>query len=99
MEPTKEKMASQTHRFKLPLSWDGKESATVYFDIESDEENDPSWLVSEGFQIFYRDTEITLLFDPSDIEELIYCKDALVNQQIEDHRINDMDEYYHPYDD
>jgi hypothetical protein len=96
---TPENLAAQSHRFSLQINWGGLESATVYFDIESDGEDNASWQVSDGLQIFYKDAEITNLFETYDVSELIYAKDKQMETQIEDQRINEMAEYHRPYDD
>lgn len=93
-----EQTAASLRRFSLEIEFGGADIATVYFDIESDQEDSPSWIVSEGLKVFYAGIEITALFDGLEIEEKIYEQSSKVDEMIEDEHINSMADYYHGCD-
>jgi hypothetical protein len=99
-KPTPEVAVAISHRFNLTIDWGGIDTATVYFNIEADDnsDDDESWMVSDDLQIFYKDIEITNLFDITAVEEMIYAQDKKVEQQIEDERLQDLIDYHCPYD-
>lgn len=91
---TPEQLAAAKYNHSLKICFGGEAEATVYFNIEVGDL--PSeWIVSETLQVFYKDIDITDLFDGSDIDEHIYMKSNEVERQLEDRQVETMAEYHH----
>lgn len=73
--------AAAFYDYSLIVNLGGETDCEVFFNISSNDEDDPDWIVTE-FQIFFLDKNVTKMVCSEQVEELIYEQSREVEDQI-----------------
>ena len=93
-----EQEAATKHQYNLKINMGGIEDAIVYFNVEGGDTPD-EWIVAEGLEVFYKGTNVTGLFDGSEIEGKIYEQNGEVESMMADAWAEHMIDKYADIDD
>jgi hypothetical protein len=73
--------AAAFYDYSLIVNLGGETDCEVFFNISSDGEDNPDWIVTE-FQLFFLSQNVTKMVTPEQVEELIYEQSREVEDQI-----------------
>jgi hypothetical protein len=73
--------ASKKYDYYLIINMGGEVDCDVHFNIQSDDEDDPHWVVSK-FELFFLGENVTRMVSAEDVEEKINEKRSEVNEAI-----------------
>jgi hypothetical protein len=73
--------ASKKYDYYLLVNMGGEVDCDVHFNIESDDEDDPHWVVAK-FELFFLGENVTRMVCPVAVEEKIYEQRSEVNDLI-----------------
>lgn len=73
--------AAKKYDYYLVINMGGEVDCDVHFNIESDLEDDPHWVVAK-FELFFLGENVTRMVCPESVEEKIYEKRREVNDMI-----------------
>jgi hypothetical protein len=73
--------AADKYDFYLLVNMGGEVDCDCHFNIESDGEDDPHWVVAK-FELFFLGENVTRMVSAEDVEDIIYEHRNTVNDQI-----------------
>jgi hypothetical protein len=73
--------ASKKYDYYLVINMGGEVDCDVHFNIQSDDEDDPHWVVSK-FELFFLGENVTRMVSAENVEEKINEKRSEVNEAI-----------------
>jgi hypothetical protein len=73
--------ASKKYDYYLMVNMGGKVDCDVHFNIQSDDEDDPDWVVTE-FELFFLGENVTRMVLAEAVEEKIYEQHKEVDEAI-----------------
>ena len=73
--------AADKFDYYLIVNFGGEIDCDCHFNISSDDEDNPDWIVTE-FELFFLGENVTKMVAPEQVEELIYEQSREVENQI-----------------
>jgi hypothetical protein len=73
--------ASKKYDYYLIVNMGGEVDCDVHFNIQSDDEDNPDWVVTE-FELFFLGENVTRMVSAEAVEEKIYEQRLTINDQI-----------------
>ena len=73
--------ASKKYDYYLIVNMGGEVDCDVHFNIESDDEDSPNWVVAK-FELFFLGENVTRMVSAEAVEEKIYEQRLTINDQI-----------------